>query len=64
MVIADSSVGEIPLRADEIVAATARECGFFPSARASQPRPHFHGPGLIAFRDKPRAEHAIALRKN
>lgn len=64
MVIADSSVGEIPLRADEIVAATARECGFFPSARASQSRPHFHGPGLIAFRDKPRAEHAIALRKN
>ena len=64
MVIADSSVGEIALRADEIVAVTARECGFFPSARASQPRPHFHGPGLIAFRDKPRAEHAIALRKN
>jgi len=32
-------------------------------ARASQARPHFHGPIADAFRDAPRAEHAIVLRK-
>jgi hypothetical protein len=34
-----------------------------PAARASQLRPHFHGPTAKAFRDRPRAEHAILLRK-
>jgi methylase of polypeptide subunit release factors len=59
----DSAVGDTALRADEITAATARSCGFVPAARASQPRPHFHGPTMAAFRAQPRAEHAILLRR-
>ena len=41
-----------------------RACGFIPVARASQERPHFHGPTMAAFSDRPRAEHAIMLRRN
>ena len=63
LLMADSAVGNVALRADEIVAGTARDCGFYPSARASQVRPHFHGPTMAAFRARPRAEHAILLRK-
>jgi hypothetical protein len=63
MVMADSAVGGVALRADEIAADVGRACGFVPAARASQPRPHFHGPTANAFRDRPRAEHAILLRK-
>jgi len=63
LLMADSAVGDVALRADEIVASTARDCGFFPAARASQIRPHFHGPTMAAFRARPRAEHAILLRK-
>jgi hypothetical protein len=40
-----------------------RACGFIPVARASQERPHFHGPTMAAFSDRPRAEHAILLRR-
>jgi SAM-dependent methyltransferase len=71
LLIADSATprgprGEKPeaLRADEIVAATADHVGTFePVARASQARPHFHGPTVAAFFDKPRAEHALLLRR-
>lgn len=63
MVVADSAVGGVALRADEVVAEVARGCGFIPVARASQPRPHFHGPTAAAFRGRPRAEHAILLRR-
>ena len=71
LLIADSATprgprGEKPeaLRADEIVAATAEHVGTFePVARASQARPHFHGPTIAAFFDKPRAEHALLLRR-
>ncbi|WP_439621730.1 DNA methyltransferase [Gemmata sp.] len=63
LLMADSAVGPVALRADEIVAETARACGFYPAARASQVRPHFHGPTMAAFRARPRAEHAILLRK-
>lgn len=63
LLMADSAVGNVALRTDEIVAATARECGFYPAARASQSRPHFHGPTMAAFRDRPRREHAILLRR-
>jgi hypothetical protein len=52
------------LRADEIVADTAIHLKTFePVARASQARPHFHGPTVAAFVDKPRAEHALLLRR-
>ena len=71
LLIADSATargprGERPeaLRADEIVRGTAMHVKTFePVARASQPRPHFHGPTVAAFGDKPRAEHALLLRR-
>jgi len=63
LVMGDSAVGDVALRADLIVADIARPCGFIPVARASQPRPHFHGPTMAAFRSRPRAEHAILLRR-
>ena len=63
VLMADSAVGDVALRADEIVAEVARESGFAPAARASQPRPHFHGPTAKAFRQHPRREHALLLRK-
>ena len=64
LMMADSAVGDVVLRADEIVAQVGRACGFIPGARASQERPHFHGPTMAAFSDRPRAEHAILLRRN
>jgi DNA modification methylase len=63
VVLADSAAGDEALRADAIVAEVAPAAGFTIVARASQQRPHFHGPTARAFRDAPRAEHAIALEK-
>jgi len=63
LLIADSAVGDTALRAEELVAKAARLCGFKPVARASQSRPHFHGPTTAAFRTKPRREHALLLRR-
>ena len=63
LLMADSAVGDIVLRAGEVAAHVARDVGFEPVARASQDRPHFHGPTMNAFRDRPRAEHAILLRR-
>ncbi len=61
--LADSAVGDEALRADAILASVARDGGFSFLARASQKRPHFHGPTALAFRHAPRAEHAIVLQK-
>ncbi len=71
LLIADSATprgprGERPeaLRADVVVADTAAHVGSFePVARASQARPHFHGPTAAAFSVEPRAEHALLLRR-
>jgi len=63
LMMADSAVGDEAIRADEIVAEVGRACGLLPAARASQPRPHFHGPTAAAFRTRPRFEHALLLRK-
>jgi hypothetical protein len=71
LLIADSATprgprGERPqaLRADDVVAfAAAHVRSFEPVARASQARPHFHGPTMAAFADRPRAEHALLLRR-
>jgi DNA modification methylase len=63
LVLADSAVGGEALRADAVVASVAPDAGFALRARASQRRPHFHGPTVRAFRDAPRAEHAILLEK-
>ena len=63
LVVADSAVRGEALRAEGMVAAVAPEAGFTVLARASQRRPHFHGPTARAFEAEPRAEHAIALEK-
>jgi 16S rRNA G966 N2-methylase RsmD len=63
LVLADSAVGGEALRADAMVASVAPGTGFALLARASQRRPHFHGPTARAFRDIPRAEHAIVIEK-
>jgi methylase of polypeptide subunit release factors len=63
MVIGDTAVAGVPLFADRIVAEVASRCGFEPAARASQPRPHFHGPTVVAFRYRSRHEHALLLRR-
>jgi hypothetical protein len=63
LVIADSAVQGEALRADALVASVAPDAGFALLARASQRRPHFHGPTARAFESAPRAEHAIALQK-
>jgi hypothetical protein len=63
LVIADSAVRGEALRADALVAAAAEGAGFASLARASQRRPHFHGPTARAFDAAPRAEHAVALEK-
>ncbi len=63
LVMADSAVGPVALRADDIVADVGRAVGLTPAACASQDRPHFHSPSQAAFRTRPRAEHAILLRK-
>lgn len=71
LVIADSATapgkrGEPAqaLRADAVVARVAdRIRALSPVARASQARPHFHGPTASAFRDQARAEHALLLRR-
>ncbi len=63
IVMADSGARGEALRADVILAAEARDAGFDFVARASQSRPHFHGDTASAFRDVPRAEHAIVVEK-
>jgi DNA modification methylase len=63
LLMADSGARGEALRADVLVEAEAREAGLDFVARASQERPHFHGDTAAAFRDVPRAEHAIALEK-
>ncbi|MGH7272735.1 MAG: DNA methyltransferase [Polyangiaceae bacterium] len=63
LVLADSAVEGVALRADAAVASASDAAGLVVIARASQERPHFHGPTALAFRDRPRAEHAIVLEK-
>jgi hypothetical protein len=63
LVVADSAVQGEALRADAILPSVAAATGFASLARASQERPHFHGPTAAAFRDRPRAEHVLVLEK-
>jgi DNA modification methylase len=63
LLLADSAVRGEALRADALIGPLAAEAGLVVLARASQARPHFHGPTARVFRDSPRAEHAIALEK-
>ena len=62
--IADSATNATALYADELVHDVARDHGAFrPAARASQLRSHFHGPSAHAFKERPRAEHLLLLRR-
>jgi hypothetical protein len=63
LLMADSAVGRMALRADELVADIAPGLGLLPVARASQARPHFHGPTVAAFDRAPRREHALFLER-
>ncbi len=64
LLMADSAVAGRPLRADALVAEAAERAGtLVPEARASQERPHFHGPTARAFARQPREEHALLLRR-
>jgi len=63
LVVADSAVRDEALRADQLVSEVAAAAGLAFVARASQPRPHFHGDTARAFAAAPRAEHAIALER-
>lgn len=64
LLLADSAIENVPLRAEELLLVAAEGTPFEPIARASQERPHFHGPTQKAFRDRPRREHALLLVRN
>ncbi len=63
LLMADSAVRDEPIPAEEIVAEVAEGTPLACVARASQVRPHFHQGTRDAFRDRPRAEHALLLRR-
>lgn len=63
LLIADSAVAGQALRADEMIATASRGTHLECVSRASQSRPHFHRPSAHAFREDPRAEHALLLRR-
>ena len=64
LLMADSATRSTALYADDVVAEVAAAHGVFsPTARASQLRPHFHGPTARLFEERPRAEHLLLLVK-
>ncbi len=63
IVVADSVLANQAVRADDVLYDLAEEVGLEPVAVASQERPHFHAPTQRAFRDSPRREHVVLLRK-
>lgn len=64
LLMADSATRSTALYADHLVAEVAAAHGAFaPTARASQLRPHFHGPTARLFENRPRAEHLLLLVK-
>jgi SAM-dependent methyltransferase len=64
LIVADSVLARRALYADDLVAELAPRAGLAISARASQPRPHFHEPTRDAFSRRPRSEHVILLEKS
>lgn len=63
LLMADSAVGDTPMRADEAIAFALAGTPFVLAAGASQERPHFHGPTQGAFRNAPRREHVLLLSR-
>lgn len=64
VVIADSAVGRIPLRADQLLEQLGAPRGLSVAAQVSQARPHFHGATRAAFARAPRREHLVCLRRS
>ena len=64
MLIGDSAIGSHALRADQLVARAAEHTKLVPLARATQRRPHFHGPTARAFSETARGEHALLLQRS
>lgn len=62
LLIADSTLAGRPLYAERVVQKLAPGAGLAFAARASQPRPHFHGGSREAFDAAPRREHLLCLR--
>jgi DNA modification methylase len=63
IVSGDSVLDNRPVRSDALYADLAPSAGLEVVAVASQERPHFHAPTRAAFRDRPKREHAILLRR-
>jgi DNA modification methylase len=63
VVSADSVLDNRAVRSDAMFTDLAPSAGLVVVAIASQERPHFHGPTRDAFRDRPRHEHAVLLRR-
>lgn len=63
LVIADSAVRSMALRADDVLANLAPKNGLEVVAIASQKRPHFHTRTQGAYAEAPRREHLAALRR-
>jgi len=61
LLIADSTLAGKALYAERVVEKAAPSAGLTLLARASQPRPHFHGASRTAFANKPRREHLLLL---
>ena len=61
LVVADSVVADRALYADTLLAELALENGLRVVATASQLRPHFHAPSRLAFAERPRREHIVAM---
>jgi SAM-dependent methyltransferase len=63
LLMADSAVDDQPLPAEEIVAEATGGTALACVARASQLRHHYHQATRAAFRERPRAEHALLLER-
>jgi hypothetical protein len=61
LLLADGAAHRTPLPADEAVARAAERVGLRVLARASQARPAFGPEAALAFSERPRREHLIAL---
>ena len=62
LAIADTVLGDRAAFAEDMMVELVSRHGLDIVGRASQTRPHFHGPTRHAYRRRPRREHLLALR--
>jgi DNA modification methylase len=62
LVLGDTAIGRVPVRADELVGELARNAGLELVGRASQKRPEFHRGTARAFGRQARREHLLLLK--